>query len=88
MADQFLGRRPAVVGNTERAMAMLLDDEDDPGVPASDPGAEGHREGYVLMNGQRDAYPDTVPLAEAPRIAHHLLESGAPPAGVQWVTDR
>jgi hypothetical protein len=84
------GRRLAVVSNTERAMVMLLDDEDDPGAHAADPGAEGRSGGYVLMNGQCDAYPDadTVPLAEALRIARHLLDSGTPPADVAWAVDR
>ncbi|WP_267887431.1 hypothetical protein [Streptomyces viridochromogenes] len=42
------------------------------------------------MNGQCDEYPDvdTAPLAEALRIARHLLESGARPADVSWVADR
>ncbi|MFE7270687.1 hypothetical protein [Streptomyces sp. NPDC057623] len=84
------GRRLAVVSNTERAMVMLLDDEDDPGAHAADPGAEGGRGGYVLTNGQCDTYPDadTVPLTEALRIARHLLDFGTPPADVSWVVDR
>jgi hypothetical protein len=31
---------------------------------------------------------DTVPLAEAPRLARHLLDSGMPPADVAWVVNR
>ncbi|KUO04015.1 Imm1 family immunity protein [Streptomyces caeruleatus] len=84
------GRRLAVVSNGARAMVMLLDDEDDPGAHAADPGAEGQSGGYVLMNGQCDEYPDadTVPLAEALRIARHLLDSGTPPPEMPWAVDR
>ncbi|MFE6664906.1 hypothetical protein ACFVFH_15280 [Streptomyces sp. NPDC057697] len=84
------GRQLAVVTNTERAMVLLLEDEGDPGEHATDPGAEGWSDGFVLENGQDDEYPDedTVPLGEALRIAHHILAHGAPPSDTSWAVDR
>jgi hypothetical protein len=84
------GRRLAVVSNTERAMVMLLEDDDDPGEHAIDPDAVGWSEGFVLENGQHDAYrnKDTVPLEEAFRIAGHILSSGSPPSDTAWAVDR
>lgn len=72
------GRSLAFVTNTERAMVMLLNGEGDPGEHATDPGAEGESDGFVLSNGQSDAYPDadTVPLPEALRIAGHVVRTG------------
>ncbi|MEU0696686.1 Imm1 family immunity protein [Streptomyces niveus] len=84
------GRLLAVVTNAERAMVMLLDGEGDPGEHATEPGAEGRSEGFVLANGQSDEYPDedTVPLEEALRIVRHILATGGPPADAAWTVDR
>lgn len=84
------GRSLAWISNTERVLVMLLDDADDPGEHAVDASATGVSGGFVLANGQTDAYPDadTVPLADAFRIVRHLLGTGAPPAGTAWVVDR
>jgi hypothetical protein len=80
----------AVVTNTQRAMVMLLEDQDDPGQHAIDPRSDGHSDGFVLANGQHDEYPDedTVPLPEALRIVHHILAEGSPPANTTWKIDR
>lgn len=85
-----LGRSLAVVTNTERAMVMLLDGEDDPGEHASDPGAEDWSDGFILENGQSDEYPDedTVLLGEAFRIVRHILTHGIPPTDAAWTADR
>ncbi|MEU0411755.1 hypothetical protein ABZ307_28590 [Streptomyces griseorubiginosus] len=84
------GRALALVSNAERAMVSLLDEEDDPGQHAVDPGARGSSGGYVLANGQRDEYPDedTVPLADALRIVAGVVEAGAPPKDIPWCVDR
>ncbi|MFD3919703.1 hypothetical protein [Streptomyces sp. NPDC058595] len=84
------GRLLAVVTNAERAMVMLLAGEGDPGEHPTDPGAEGWSDGFVLANGQSDAYPDadTVPLDEALRIVRHVLATGGPPADAAWTVDR
>jgi hypothetical protein len=83
------GRLLGIVSNTERAMVILLDGEDDPGAHAVDPGADGWSKGFVLANGQHDEYPthDTVPLVEALRIVAHILTAGSPPADAAWVID-
>ncbi|MFD9869490.1 Imm1 family immunity protein [Streptomyces niveus] len=84
------GRLLAVVTNAERAMVMLLDGEGDPGEHATDPGAEGRSDGFVLANGESDEYPDedTVPLDEALRIVRHILATGRPPVDASWTVDR
>lgn len=84
------GRLLAVVTNAERATVMLLAGEGDPGEHATDPGAEGWSDGFVLANGQSDAYPDadTVPLDAALRIVRHVLATGGPPADAAWTVDR
>ncbi|GGZ37460.1 hypothetical protein [Streptomyces poonensis] len=84
------GRSLAFVTNTARAMVMLLDGEGDPGEHAVDPGADGWSEGFVLSNGQHDAYPDedTVPIGEAFRIVEHIVSTGSWPADARWVADR
>ncbi|MFJ6016684.1 hypothetical protein [Streptomyces sp. NPDC092952] len=84
------GRTLFVVSNTGRAMVMLLEHPGDPGEHATDPGAEGWSDGYVLANGQEDEYPDadTVPLAEGLRIVRHLLATGRPPSDASWTVDR
>ncbi|MFC7217618.1 hypothetical protein ACFQLX_05435 [Streptomyces polyrhachis] len=84
------GRALAVITNTERAMVMLLEDEDDPGEHAITPEAEGHSAGFILANGQHDEYPDedTAPLAEALQIVHHIITAGTPPASAAWSIDR
>lgn len=84
------GRLLAVVTNGQRAMVVLLIGEGDPGEHATDPGAEGWSDGFVLVNGQGDEYPDedTVPLDEALRIVHHILTTGGPPTDAPWTVDR
>jgi hypothetical protein len=84
------GRSLAFVTNNERAMVMLLDGEGDPGEHAVDPEAQGSSEGFVLANGQHDAYPnaDTVPIGEAFRIVDHIVGTGSWPPDARWTTDR
>ncbi|MFF2523934.1 hypothetical protein [Streptomyces liangshanensis] len=84
------GRSLAFVTNGDRALVMLLRDADDPGEHAVDPDAEGSSDGFVLSNGQRDAYgdKDTVPLGEAFRIVEHVLGTGSWPADVRREVDR
>ncbi|MDH6543717.1 hypothetical protein [Streptomyces sp. SPB4] len=84
------GRSLAFATNTERAMVMLLEDEDDPGEHAVDPGSEGSSDGFVLSNGQHDEYPDhdTVPIGEAFRLVEHIVGTGSWPADARWVVDR
>ncbi|MFJ4985349.1 hypothetical protein ACIP9H_16265 [Streptomyces sp. NPDC088732] len=84
------GRSLSFVTNTERAMVMLLDGDGDPGGHAVDPGAEGASDGFVLSNGQQDAYPDrdTVPVEEAFRLVEHLVRTGSWPADARWIADR
>ncbi|MFF7211852.1 hypothetical protein ACFZAU_15180 [Streptomyces sp. NPDC008238] len=84
------GRSLAFVTNTERAMVMLLRDEDDPGEHAVDPGADGSSDGFVLSGGQHDTYrdQDTVPVDEAFRLVEHIVRTGSWPADGHWVVDR
>jgi hypothetical protein len=84
------GRRLAIVTNRHRALVALLDDEDDPGRHAVDPGSDGYSSGFVLANGQHDEYSnqDTVPLPEALRIVRHVLTEASPPADTTWMIDR
>ncbi|WP_351232153.1 hypothetical protein [Streptomyces sp. NPDC002133] len=84
------GRSLAFISNTERAMVVLLDGEDDPGEHAVDPGASGSSKGFVLANGQHDEYSDedTLPLAEALQVVQHILTTGAPPPHAAWSIDR
>ncbi|WP_240982173.1 hypothetical protein [Streptomyces sp. S3(2020)] len=76
--------------NTERAMVVLLDGEDDPGEHAVDPRAAGSSAGFILSNGQHDEYPDedTVPVGEAFRLVTHLISTGSWPADACWAADR
>ncbi|MGW6024236.1 hypothetical protein [Streptomyces sp. NPDC055099] len=84
------GRSLAFVTNTERAMVILLEDQGDPGEHAVDPGAQGSSGGFVLSNGQDDAYPDedTVPIGEAFRLVKQIVATGSWPADARWVVDR
>jgi hypothetical protein len=84
------GRSLGVISNTERAMVLLLDGDDDPGEHAVDPGATGHGSGYILANGQHDEYPnhDTLPLTQGLRIVSHIITTGTPPADTSWAVDR
>ncbi|MEV8314827.1 hypothetical protein AB0Q95_11695 [Streptomyces sp. NPDC059900] len=84
------GRLLGFVTNTQRAMVMLLDGEDDPGEHAVEPGAPGSREGFVLSNGQHDVYQneDTVPIGEAFTIVGHIIRRGSWPTDTRWVADR
>lgn len=84
------GRMLGFVTNHERAMVMLLQGGDDPGEHAVSPGAEGSSDGFVLCNGQDDAYPDedTVPIREACRLVEQIVGTGSWPTDASWVTDR
>ncbi|WP_309243827.1 hypothetical protein [Streptomyces sp. CAI-85] len=84
------GRSLAFVTNAERAMVVLLEDGDDPGEHAVDPGAQGSSKGFVLSNGQDDEYPDqdTVPILEACRLVKQIVATGSWPADAHWVADR
>src|SRR4051812_34039445 len=70
------GRSLAVISNRVRAMVMLLDESGDPGGHAVDPTAAGSQDGYLLGNGQRDAYDnrDTVLLDAALHAVQHIVE--------------
>ncbi|WP_460084192.1 hypothetical protein [Streptomyces variabilis] len=74
-------RSLAFVTNNERAMVMLFEEEGGPGEHAVDPGAEESSDGYVLSNGQHDAYPDadTVPVHEAFRLVQRIVGTGSWP---------
>ncbi|EST22650.1 hypothetical protein [Streptomyces roseochromogenus] len=80
------GRLLTVVGNTERALVMFLDEEDAPGAHAVSAGRSGASGGFRLANGQCDICPDedTVPLGEAFRIVRHMIGTGLPPADTGW----
>ncbi|MFJ8085315.1 hypothetical protein ACIQ6Y_32500 [Streptomyces sp. NPDC096205] len=84
------GRSLAFMSNTERAMVIIMNDEDDPGEHAMDQDASGSSKDFVLVDGQHDEYPDedTLPLAEALQVVNHILTTGAPPPHVAWSIDR
>ncbi|MGW4307323.1 hypothetical protein [Streptomyces californicus] len=86
------GRSLALVSNTVRAMVVLLERDGDPGEHAVDPQAEAGvwSDGFVLSNGQDDAYPDrdTVPVEEAYRLVTHLVDTGHWPPDAHWVAER
>lgn len=84
------GRSLCFVTNTERAMVMLLEAEDDPGEHAVEPGAVGSSGGFVLSNGQHDEHLDegTVPISGAFRLVEHIVSTGSWPADARWVADR
>jgi hypothetical protein len=84
------GRSLVFVTNTERAMVMLLEGEDDPGEHAVTPRAQGSSGGFVLSNGQDDEYPDedTVPVHEAFRLVQQIVATGSWPTDAHWVVDR
>jgi hypothetical protein len=84
------GRLLAVVTNGSRAVVTVLDEPGDAGEHAIDPCATGRQGGYVLGNGQHDAYDnaDTVALEQALTIVEHILDCGRPPAGASWRVDR
>ncbi|MFE0631311.1 hypothetical protein ACFW3D_30690 [Streptomyces sp. NPDC058864] len=83
------GRLLGFVTNTGRAMVMLLQGEGDPGEHAVDPEARGSSEGFVLSNGQHDAYPDedTVLIGEAFRLVEHIVGTGSWPADAPVAVD-
>lgn len=89
MTSSF-GRSLAFVTNNERAMVMLFEEEGGPGEHAVDPGAEGSSDGYVLSNGQHDAYldADTVPVHEAFRLVQRIVRTGSWPEETRRVVDR
>jgi hypothetical protein len=80
----------AVVSNRVRAMVMLLDNSEDPGMHAVDPSAVGQQNGYLLDNGQHDAYDnrDTLPLDQALRAVKYIIEHGNLPAEITWQSYR
>lgn len=80
----------AFVTNIRRAMVMLVGGEDDCGEHATDLGAAGISDGFVLSNGQHDEYPDedTVPIVEAFRLVQHIVGEGAWPSDACRVADR
>ncbi|WP_123827104.1 hypothetical protein [Micromonospora globispora] len=80
----------AVVSNGTRALIMLLEEPGGPGEHAIDPTGTGQQGGFVLSNGQSDAYSDgdTVPLVQALAILEHIVDHGHPPASVGWHVDR
>ncbi|MEU6392338.1 hypothetical protein [Streptomyces sp. NPDC046939] len=84
------GRSLAFATNTRRALLILSTEEGDPGERAVEPGAEGLSDGFVLSNGQHDAYPDrdTVLLGEAFRVVEHIVGTGLWPADARRVVDR
>ncbi|WEO98109.1 hypothetical protein A6P39_031050 [Streptomyces sp. FXJ1.172] len=75
-----------MLGNTERALVMLLDGDGDPGGQAVTAGAGALSGGFALAHGQCDTYPDedTAPFDEALRIVRHLIATGVPPADAGW----
>ncbi|MQY33252.1 hypothetical protein SRB17_12130 [Streptomyces sp. RB17] len=83
------GRLLSVLSNTERALVMLLDGEDDPGAHAVSADSGGASGGFRLANGQCDTYPDedTVPLDEAFRIIRQVIGTGLPPTDTRWAVD-
>jgi hypothetical protein len=83
------GQSLGVISNTERAMVLLFD-ADGGSENAVSPGATGWGEGYILANGQHDAYPDddTVPLTDALRNVGHILTTGMPPTDGSWSVQR
>ncbi|MFI1185313.1 hypothetical protein [Streptomyces californicus] len=86
------GRSLALVSNTVRAMVVLLERDGDPGEHAVDPQAEedAWSDGFVLSNGQDDAYPDrdTVPVEEAYRLVRQVVATGHWPPDAHWQADR
>ena len=80
----------AFVSNGTRAMVVLMSDEGDPGEHAVSPEAVGSSDGYVLENGQEDAYEDadTIPLPEALQVLGSIIDSGQPAPGTSWSVDR
>jgi hypothetical protein len=80
----------SVVTNETRAMVVVLDEPGDADEHATDPTVTGQQRGYVLANGQHDAYDnrDTLPLQQALMIVKHVIEHGHAPAGVGWQVDR
>ncbi|SDK20640.1 hypothetical protein [Streptomyces indicus] len=84
------GRAVSLLTNADRAMVVLFEGPDDPGEHALDPGAEGASGGFLLADGQIDAYPDadTVPLGEALRLVEHIVRTGTWPDDAPWMSDR
>jgi hypothetical protein len=68
-------------------MVMFLDNSEDPGMHAVDPSAVGQQNGYLLDNGQHDAY-DTLPLDQGLRAVKYIIEHGNLPAEITWQSDR
>ncbi|MEV5875006.1 hypothetical protein AB0L75_12385 [Streptomyces sp. NPDC052101] len=79
------GRLLSVVSDTDRALVMVLDEEDDPGAHAASAGSRQWSGGFRLANGQCDTCPDeeTAPLGEAFRIVRHMIGTGLPPADTE-----
>jgi hypothetical protein len=84
------GELMAVVTNGDRAMVMLLREPGDAGEHAVDASADASTSGgYVLANGQVDAYAnrDTVPLATAMSLLSAVID-GRERSPKQWQIDR
>lgn len=70
------GRSLGFVTNGERAMVMLLADEDDPGEHAVDPGAGGVGDGYVLANGGTTSTRTGTPFPSSRRTGSWSTSCG------------
>lgn len=84
------GRLLNVTTNGRRALVMLLREAGDEGEHAIDPDASGKQDGYVLGNGQNDAYPnrDTIALDTARIVVEQIIDRDDRPSGVRWQVDR
>lgn len=76
------GRVLAVVTNADRALVVLY--EDGASQHLIEPEAQGESQGFLLGNGQVDAYAnrDTVPFATAARALAHFMAHGTWPDDV------
>jgi hypothetical protein len=84
------GELLAIVTNGERAMVMLLQEAGDPGEHAVDASAATSTSGgYVLADGQVDAYADrdTVSLATAVDLLSAVVDGRERPP-TDWQIDR
>ncbi|NUR63474.1 MAG: hypothetical protein HOV87_33160 [Catenulispora sp.] len=78
------GRLLGVITNGERAMVVLLDGAGEAGEHLVDPGGQGRSDGFLLANGQVDAYDDrdTVVFGVAGRAVAQLIDHGGWPDDV------
>jgi hypothetical protein len=84
------GRLLAVITNSRRAMAMLLNGEGDLGEHLVDPHGMGRSGGFVLSSGQIDTYDDrdTVDFIVAGRAVAYFIDHGFWPDDVTFEDDR